>query len=93
MSNYVELVDKLRRLSKNGTRYGIAVITMSEAADAIEELQLKQKHGTWKMKELYQGVCSECGHKQRGDQFNNTYIFKPKNYKYCPNCGANMQEE
>lgn len=35
---YDELVKALRNMSKMGTKYGMAVIKMREAADAIEEL-------------------------------------------------------
>ena len=36
---YEELVKNLRYLAKQGTRYGVATITMRAAADAIEELE------------------------------------------------------
>lgn len=38
MADYTELVSTLRECSKHGTRYGMAVIYMEQAADAIEEL-------------------------------------------------------
>ena len=38
---YAELVKGLRFLSKQGTRYGMACVTINEAADAIEELEKK----------------------------------------------------
>lgn len=37
--DYTELVKDLRSLAKHGTRYGMAVVSIREAADAIEELQ------------------------------------------------------
>ena len=36
---YEELVERLRFLAKQGKRYGMAVVSFQEAADAIEELQ------------------------------------------------------
>lgn len=36
---YDELIKSLRDMSKMGTKYGMAVVKMHEAADAIEELQ------------------------------------------------------
>ena len=41
MSDYTELVSALRECSKQGTRYGMAVIYMGQAADAIEYLVRK----------------------------------------------------
>lgn len=38
MADYTELVSTLRECSKHGKRYGMAVIYMEQAADAIEEL-------------------------------------------------------
>ena len=38
MANYTEIIERLRFYSHQGTRYGMAVITMAAAADAIEEL-------------------------------------------------------
>lgn len=35
---YDELVERLRFLAKQGKRYGMAVVSFQEAADAIEEL-------------------------------------------------------
>lgn len=38
MTNYTEIIERLRFYSRQGTRYGMAVITMDAAANAIEEL-------------------------------------------------------
>lgn len=38
MVDYKELIESLRVMSKQGKRYGMAVIIMEQAADAIEEL-------------------------------------------------------
>ena len=51
------------------------------------------KRGNWVMKDLYEGTCSLCGFKQIGDRYNNTYIFNPGKYNYCPSCGADMRLE
>ena len=55
------------------------------AANVIE-----QRYGKWLMKGLYEGRCSECGFTQIGTHYNNTYVFKPDIYRYCPCCGARM---
>ena len=68
--------------------------TMTELIRAIDKLPIvnaEQKRGKWIMKDLYQGVCSECGFKQIGDRFNNTYLFKPGKYKFCPSCCSRME--
>lgn len=41
MADYTELVSALRECSKQGTRYGMAVIYMEQAADDIEYLVRK----------------------------------------------------
>lgn len=38
MFDYNKLIERLRFYSRQGTRYGMAVITMADAADAIEFL-------------------------------------------------------
>ena len=43
MTDYRELIEILRECSKLGTRYGMAVIYMEKAADAIEELLMVAK--------------------------------------------------
>lgn len=45
---YEDLISVLRECSKLGTRYGMAVIYMEKAADAIEELlHAAKKMHTW----------------------------------------------
>lgn len=38
MTDYTELIERLRSCSRQGTRYGIAVVTMADAAAAIEDM-------------------------------------------------------
>lgn len=61
-----------------------------KTADAIEEPQ-KRKHGEWKELTRYGMTsqraiceCSVCG--------GNTWVYddKKRRFKYCPNCGADM---
>lgn len=52
MAEYEELVEVLRECSKLGKRYGMAVIYMDKAADAIEELS--------KLADAIPHVCECC---------------------------------
>lgn len=47
-----------------------------------------QRTGRWKVSDLPKGkmkYCSECGFGQ--------YIADERQYGYCPNCGARMEEQ
>lgn len=58
------------------------------------ELELKKKHGHWlavkgwddDLGELDSAECSVCHETQESEYWAKTY------YKYCPNCGAKMDE-
>lgn len=54
---YDELIKSLRNMSKIGTKYGIAVVRMREAADAIEELQQQVEHYHGCMNDWFQEAC------------------------------------
>lgn len=105
MSDYIDrenLIERLKKAKKsipkvnpmmmNGCLCGLERAIMETIAIPATDVS-DQKHGKWQMKDLCQGVCSECGFKQIGDRFNNTYLFKPDKYKYCPNCGADMRQK
>ena len=56
--------------------------------DRLERLPSAQRTGRWKVSELPKGkmkYCSECGFGQ--------YIADERQYNFCPNCGALMDEE
>lgn len=40
MTNYTNLIERLRSCSRQGTRYGMAAITMADAADEIDALTI-----------------------------------------------------
>ena len=49
------------------------------------------KHGHWIFSPDHrEGICSRCNSKIYGRPYQNTYVIVP--YKYCPNCGALMDE-
>lgn len=56
-----------------------AAIEDVPAADVVEV-----KHGEWKKvsEKSPRYVCTSCNH-----------LYNNKEYKYCPNCGANMDGE
>ena len=51
---YDELVKALRNMSKMGTKYGMAVVKMREAADAIEDLEFACNH----YEKDYKALCA-----------------------------------
>lgn len=54
----------------------------------LESLPSAQRTGRWKVSDLPKGkmkYCSECGFGQ--------YIQDERIYSYCPNCGAQMEEQ
>lgn len=59
MADYTDLVSTLRECSKHGTRYGMAVIYMEQAAEVIEELS----HDYEKLAEDFNGAV-ELLHKR-----------------------------
>ena len=70
------------RAARDAISRAIKVLESLPAAD-VEPV----KHGQWIAQTDYPGAyakCSECGCRCRG------YV---PNYKYCPNCGAKMDEE
>ena len=59
-----------------------------KAIEALPSAQPQRKTGRWKVSELPKGkmkYCSECGFGQ--------YIADERQYNFCPNCGARMDEE
>lgn len=59
-----------------------------KAYGAIRHLPSAQRTGRWKVADLPKGkmkYCSECGFGQ--------YIADERQYGYCPNCGARMEEQ
>ena len=75
---YDELVKALRDMSKMGMKYGMAVVTMREAADAIEELRAKATpkrvgFSGWKGCRDTRYKCPYCNKYVRNDE---TYCHK-----------------
>lgn len=62
MADYTELVSTLRECSKQGKRYGMAVIYMGQAADAIEELS-KENEQFAKMAKVFIDGMNEISEK------------------------------
>ena len=97
MTDYTKLIERLRSFSRQGTRYGMAVITMSDAADAIEALQVQlPKRGEWieenRRLRSSQFVCSECHRTAYDPQPTRDKAWRKRcRYAYCPNCGAKME--
>jgi len=70
---------------------------LCERLDALPSAEPKRKKGKWiekevstvskcKVKELQSAKCSVCG------KYHTTpYLYYFGNYKYCPNCGAEMK--
>lgn len=57
---YGELVKSLRNMSKMGTKYGMAVVKMRDAADAIEELITKLNHADEQIMKLVEAAEERC---------------------------------
>jgi hypothetical protein len=77
---YDDLIKALRDMSKMGMKYGMAVVKMREAADAIEELSAKAKQkrvgfAGWKGCRDTRYTCPYC----------NKYVRNGE--KYCHKCG------
>ena len=65
---YDELVKALRDMSKMGMKYGMAVVKMREAADAIEELIAdRDKYKRHSDLILQLPDCNTCGKKAKGN--------------------------
>lgn len=55
---------------------------------SFKQFQPERKTGRWKITDLPKGkmkYCSECGFGQ--------YIADERQYRFCPNCGARMEEQ
>lgn len=53
----------------------------------LDDVPSAQRTGRWKVSDLPKGkmkYCSECGFGQ--------YIADERQYRFCPNCGARMED-
>lgn len=55
--DYKELIESLRFMATQGKRYGMAVVVMDNAADAIEELQQIADHYEETAKDYFKDIC------------------------------------
>ena len=87
------LKNKILECSKNCFTYGAygdyytgREYAYLDAADLIDEAPTveERKHGHWLTKKAWHVECSECHHVLE-------FICDVK--KYCPNCGAKMEDE
>ena len=91
--------ETLMKLSKEALVY--EVLVTNDRLEAMEAMLDKAKeaikgwepvrHGAWKQifiglsNQLEARKCSECGYK--------AYAEEPHRYRFCPACGAKMEEE
>lgn len=88
-----KLIDRLRELSKIGiVNYKHDTPVLIEAADRIEELEQREtvRHGHWILPDVcYEDIeCSVC---HVDMPLPVSFDYRPT-YKYCPMCGAKMDE-
>ena len=64
------------------------VYVLNSLNKAIKALKQEPKtgHWIWELEDWNKWTCSECGYFKRTD------IHSTLGYKYCPNCGAKMEE-
>ena len=66
---------------------GMTLTGIEEALNEIPIVQPEQKTGRWEDdggKFANRWICSQCGYK---------FYFEKSEAKYCPNCGAKMEDE
>ena len=83
-------LEKVRTMQTYKLFMGDDMILVDKAEVQTELMMLPsaQRTGRWKVSELPKGkmkYCSECGFGQ--------YIADERQYNFCPNCGAKMDEE
>lgn len=98
-----EAVDALDKLDYTPGEWAIKGLTMcKDAIKAVPSAQPEQKVGKWIKMSDADGVyycCSECGEDlHREWSFDRDYDLFPRKKtidktKYCPNCGAKMEEQ
>ena len=68
-----------------GSPYVMAALFIQDNKDEFPSVQTKPKTGKWlTQKGIFEIVCSAC---MKG------YHYHPKEFNFCPNCGADMRGE
>ena len=99
MTDDTKLIERLRSCSRQGTRYGIAVVTIADAAAAIEELRKVNRE----LIEMYEDAVRKLPNRGEwisvnpmvdsvqcsvcGGELFSAELETP----YCPYCGAKME--
>lgn len=74
------------RYDGNSIEQGMTLTGIEQALKEVPSVQPEQKTGRWEHdggKFANRWICSQCGYK---------FYFEKSEAKYCPDCGAKMDE-